>query len=149
MKIKYKIFLILILFLSIIVNYDLSYQKESEYDILKSMTLQENSTIQNQINEPPEATDKDTFSFSNFEIILSISVLFFSLIVILTEIYIIKLKSFDPEQSIKFVLVTLIICAALFLITAGFSNDQIAPAMGLLGTVAGYLLGRMETNKNV
>jgi hypothetical protein len=28
------------------------------------------------------------------------------------------------------------------LICAGYSNDQIAPAMGLFGTLAGYLLGR-------
>ncbi|MDX1617310.1 MAG: hypothetical protein R3224_00890 [Balneolaceae bacterium] len=41
-------------------------------------------------------------------------------------------------------LVTLIITAALFLIAAGFSNDQIASALGLLGTIAGYLLGRGE-----
>jgi len=30
------------------------------------------------------------------------------------------------------------------LITAGYSNDQIAPAVGLLGTIAGYLLGRIQ-----
>ena len=32
--------------------------------------------------------------------------------------------------------------AGLFLIFAGYSQDQMAPMMGLLGTVAGYLLGK-------
>jgi hypothetical protein len=38
--------------------------------------------------------------------------------------------------------ITLIIIGTMVLICAGYSNDQIAPAMGLFGTVAGYLLGR-------
>lgn len=36
----------------------------------------------------------------------------------------------------------LIIIGALFLIVAGYSEKQIAPVIGLLGTVAGYILGR-------
>ena len=46
----------------------------------------------------------------------------------------------------KRILITLIIISTLFLITAGYSNDQIAPAIGLLGTIAGYLLGRIQNN---
>ncbi len=45
---------------------------------------------------------------------------------------------------VKFVTITLIIISTLFLITAGYSNNQIAPAVGLLGTIAGYLLGRIH-----
>jgi hypothetical protein len=30
----------------------------------------------------------------------------------------------------------------MFLITAGYTSDQIAPMIGLLGTIAGYLLGK-------
>lgn len=37
---------------------------------------------------------------------------------------------------------TLVVTAGLFLITAGYSETQIAPMMGLLGTIAGYLLGK-------
>ena len=36
----------------------------------------------------------------------------------------------------------LIIVSALFLVVAGYSDRQIAPVMGLLGTIAGYLLGK-------
>jgi hypothetical protein len=38
--------------------------------------------------------------------------------------------------------VTLIIIGTLFFITAGFDSTQIAPALGLFGTIAGYLLGK-------
>lgn len=36
---------------------------------------------------------------------------------------------------------TLIIFAGLFLIVTGWSDNQLAPMMGLLGTLAGYILG--------
>jgi hypothetical protein len=34
----------------------------------------------------------------------------------------------------------LIIITSLFLVVAGYNNEQIAPVIGLLGTIAGYLL---------
>jgi hypothetical protein len=40
----------------------------------------------------------------------------------------------------------LIITFAVFLIVAGYSDQQIAPAFGLLGTLAGYLLGKDATS---
>src|SRR5450755_974532 len=38
--------------------------------------------------------------------------------------------------------ILLIIVASVFLVIAGYSDQQIAPVMGLLGTIAGYLLSR-------
>jgi len=35
----------------------------------------------------------------------------------------------------------LIITSGLTLVTAGYSSEQMSPVMGLLGTIAGYLLG--------
>jgi membrane associated rhomboid family serine protease len=40
--------------------------------------------------------------------------------------------------------ITLIIVGTMFLITAGYNSDQISPAMALFGTIAGYLLGRID-----
>jgi ABC-type xylose transport system permease subunit len=40
----------------------------------------------------------------------------------------------------------LIIVAAVFLIVAGYTEQQIAPVMGLLGTIAGYLLGSRHSS---
>ena len=103
-------------------------------------------------NTPPTSSDAgapEVLSvMTSYEIFLSLSVLIFGLIVMGIELYLMKVNNFDQNQTIKFVLVTLIITSALFLIAAGFSNNQIAPAMGLLGTVAGYLLGRGDTPAN-
>lgn len=100
-------------------------------------------------NTPPTTTDAgapEVMSImTSYEIWLSFGVLIFGLIVMGIELYLMKVNKFDQNQTIKFVLVTLIITSALFLIAAGFSNNQIAPAMGLLGTVAGYLLGKGDT----
>ena len=127
---------------------------DSPANTLEAGLLQEDAgqAGENTPPPPPEALEiqkKNSFPFSDFEVILSISVLLFGLLIIFTEIYLIKVKNFGPEQSIKFVVVTLIIFSALFLITAGYSNDQIAPAMGLLGTVAGYLLGKIDAKTDV
>jgi hypothetical protein len=49
-------------------------------------------------------------------------------------------RSDDITRSV--IIVTVII-GALVLVTAGYSNDQIAPAFGLFGTIIGYILGRL------
>ncbi len=46
------------------------------------------------------------------------------------------------SSSIQMVGLTLVITAGLFLVVTGYSQAQIAPMIGLLGTIAGYLLGR-------
>ena len=38
--------------------------------------------------------------------------------------------------------INLIVTGTLFLISAGFSAQQISPGLGLFGTIAGYVLGR-------
>lgn len=99
-----------------------------------------------QLSEPvtmqPPARDTP---LSPGEFTLSMSVLAFGLVIILLEIFLVRSKKIGAEDTIKFITITLIITATLFLITAGYSNDQIAPAVGLLGTIAGYLLGRAQS----
>ena len=38
----------------------------------------------------------------------------------------------------------MVVTAGLYLIVAGYSDTQIAPMMGLLGTIIGYLLGKTD-----
>ena len=102
----------------------------------------------------PQATTNSITSKSNkyslmssYEFGLSLGVLFFGILMIILEIYLIKTKKVGEELLVRFILITLIITATLFLITAGYDNNQIAPAIGLFGTVAGYLLGK-SINKN-
>lgn len=84
---------------------------------------------------------------SSLELWLSLSVLCFGLITLAIEITVIKSGAFKPDDSIKLLAVTLIVISTLFIITAGFDSEQIAPAMGLFGTVAGYMLGKATPNK--
>lgn len=84
---------------------------------------------------------------SSFEFWLSVIILSFTLIFVLAEVWLIRSNLLSAESSLRAILVTLIIGATLFLITAGYSNDQIAPAMGLFGTIAGYLLGKNTSAK--
>ncbi|GAA3556291.1 hypothetical protein [Marinobacter xestospongiae] len=84
---------------------------------------------------------------SSFEFGMSISVLVFGLLVFAVEYVLIRSIEFEPEQSIKLIVVTLIVISTLFIITAGFDSEQIAPAMGLFGTIAGYMLGRANSKE--
>ncbi len=49
-----------------------------------------------------------------------------------------------PWRSVylRLVVLTIVVTAGLFVVVAGYTQDQIAPMMGLLGTLVGYLLGR-------
>jgi hypothetical protein len=49
-----------------------------------------------------------------------------------------------PEELTRPIIVVTVIMSALILVIAGFSNEQIAPAFGLFGTIVGYMLGRMS-----
>lgn len=48
------------------------------------------------------------------------------------------------EDFIRSFIVLVVVFAALFLIVAGYSEKQTAPVFGLLGTVIGYVFGRMS-----
>lgn len=47
-------------------------------------------------------------------------------------------------QPSKLIALTLIVTAALLLIVLGYTDEQMSPVIGLLGTVAGYMLGSKE-----
>ncbi len=52
-----------------------------------------------------------------------------------------------PEDIVKAFGLPLIIFSAVILVVAGFGPHQIGAVVGLLGTVAGYLLGRQHKAK--
>lgn len=51
-------------------------------------------------------------------------------------------------QPSKLIALSLIVIAALLLIVLGYSDEQMSPVIGLLGTVAGYMLGSKEWNSD-
>jgi hypothetical protein len=76
---------------------------------------------------------------------MSASILLFGAIIIFLVAFLIK-NGRNSESVLRVFGTILIIISTLFLIVAGYSDIQIAPAMGLLGTIAGYLLGKQVKN---
>jgi VIT1/CCC1 family predicted Fe2+/Mn2+ transporter len=77
---------------------------------------------------------------------ISSAVLVFGVFIFLISAYLIKLGK-SAEAVLRVMGTMLIIVAALFLVVAGYTDTQIAPVMGLLGTIAGYLLGKSGEEK--
>ena len=73
---------------------------------------------------------------------LALIVIGLGVLVIIVLFFVLRAKSASADDALRAYAVTLIITGTMVLIVAGYSNDQIAPAMGLFGTLAGYLLGR-------
>lgn len=71
---------------------------------------------------------------------LSIAILVFGLIVLGLIVYLTVKQASSPFILQAFAL-PLIIISAIFLVVTGYSQEQISPVIGLLGTIAGYLLG--------
>lgn len=77
---------------------------------------------------------------------ISVSVLVFGFLVILLATYLIKVGK-GTEPVLRIFGTILIVMFSVFLVVAGYTDTQIAPVMGLLGTIVGYLLGK-ETKEN-
>lgn len=75
---------------------------------------------------------------------MSASVLVFGLTVICIAAWLIK-RGKTSGSILRVFGTILILVMAVFLVVAGYSDQQIAPVLGLLGTIAGYLLGRETT----
>ena len=60
-----------------------------------------------------------------------------------------RISGHHPEDISRPIIIVTIVTGTLILVTAGYSNDQIAPAFGLFGTIVGYILGRMGRGSSV
>lgn len=107
---------------------------------------------QNQLLLPPDAspatsitaTAPEPFTIGSFltqkELVLSVVEVVFGVVVTLVILRIVAKNYVGMDQGVRGVLVLTIVVSTLVLITSGYSAEAIAPAMGLLGTIAGYLL---------
>ena len=91
---------------------------------------------------PAPAPIAGTHFLSSTEGELTLAIIALGVLVILALSFVLRTKNASADDAIRAYSITLIIVGTMVLICAGYSNDQIAPAMGLFGTVAGYLLGR-------
>lgn len=94
-----------------------------------------------EIDTPPKS------GHSNVEIWFSFGVLLFGLIMIGLQIWLmIHNQKYWDTTTFRIFTVTLAVTASMFLITAGYSNDQILPVISLVSGVVGYVFGnRTET----
>jgi hypothetical protein len=84
------------------------------------------------------------FKKAPYEFWLTCLIIAFGLAVLALYIYAIRnIQNRRPEDVSRALIVITVVTGSLILITAGYSNEQIAPAFGLFGTVIGYMLGRM------
>ena len=77
---------------------------------------------------------------------MSSTVLLFGVLVIGICAWLMRDMKPSADSILKVFGTVLIITGALFLVVAGYSDEQMAPVMGLLGTLAGYLLGKNAGN---
>jgi hypothetical protein len=80
------------------------------------------------------------------EFFLSLEVLTFGLVVVAVEYAMLRRRPIRADEALRVYGVTLILIGTLFAVTAGYSAQEISPALGLFGTVAGYLLGRRTSD---
>jgi len=65
----------------------------------------------------------------------------------LVALLVLFLMSKQPNTSplvLRVYVITIIIFGTLAVVASAYTNDQIAPVVGLFGTIAGYVLGRSE-----
>lgn len=80
---------------------------------------------------------------SSFDFWLSVIILMFGSFTVVVEYLLIRrMPDAKPDDALKLFVVTFIIVGTLIFVAAGFGASQIAPAAGLFGTIAGYLLGK-------
>jgi hypothetical protein len=79
-----------------------------------------------------------------YEFWLTCIIIAFGLTVILLLLWHLRrLTDRHVDDVSRAVVIVMVIVGTLVLVTAGYSNDQIAPAFGLFGTIIGYILGRL------
>lgn len=76
--------------------------------------------------------------------LLALSVLVMGVFVLCCVTYLMR-RGNQSDTVLRPFATILILVAAVFLVVAGYSEKQIAPVIGLLGTIAGYVLGRNDS----
>ena len=122
------------------INTTHTYGSDQEFGPIESAISSENAFYTDRVLEPR----------SNLELYLSLGILVFGLILIIfTGIVAYRKNSGWDQEATRIFAVSIIVTAGLFLMTAGYSDQQVAPMFGLLGTIVGYLLGRSPPGEPV
>lgn len=96
-------------------------------------------------NQPPPDVARafpDAMSWN--ELTAAGMVLLFAAMVFLTAVLLKRWGGYSETAVVRLIALVLIVSSTLFLVVLGFSTEQIGAALGLLGTIAGYVLGRAD-----
>lgn len=115
----------------------------AEVDRLKGESTSA-ATVLSRSSEPEAIAVKAAYDDSQ---LLSLSVLGLGVFVLCCLTYLIKSGRRFDDLLRSFVTI-LIVVSAVFLVVAGYSEKQIAPVVGLLGTIAGYVLGKSDQRRD-
>src|ERR1700716_1769398 len=102
--------------------------------------MQANPPIPSTVPEPKAAITSGVMGYlGTWEFLLSCEILIFGLLVLVLLYVLLKSRRASPDDILRTFAVTLVIIGSLFSMTAGFSSAQIAPVIGLFGTIVGYI----------
>jgi hypothetical protein len=100
-------------------------------------------------NRPPSSTGPLPFNEASFltsrEAMVSLFILVFGLLMTIIAAFLLTKTTVPSADILRLFTLLVIVTGTLFLVASGYSATDIAPSMGLLGTIAGYLLGRTGT----
>jgi hypothetical protein len=81
-----------------------------------------------------------------YEFWLTCLICLLGLVIIITLTMVLRrVDNARPEDIARPIIVVTVIIGTLLLVTVGYTNEQIAPAFGLFGTIIGYMLGRLSS----
>ncbi len=63
----------------------------------------------------------------------------------LAFLYLLSRRMQDVSHVLRMYVVTIIVVGALMVVSSTYATNQIAPIVGLFGTIAGYVLGRSDS----
>ena len=96
-----------------------------------------------------DAASADATDQSRLDLPFLIAVLVFGAVIGDGQFYYLRRHdALFSERAFKSLGLTLVVTALLFLVTGGISDERIGPALGLLGTVARYLLAKGSETKD-
>jgi hypothetical protein len=100
---------------------------------------------ENNVPARASATTIQVSALSSIEWWLAAAIILFGLIVLLLQFALLRrAANTQPADILRLFTVTMVVIGTLALIAIGYSSQQIAPALGLFGTILGYLLGRTD-----
>ncbi|MDL5031785.1 hypothetical protein QRD43_07675 [Pelomonas sp. APW6] len=115
-------------------------------DTSGTVPLNRASVIRGVDPQPASASENAIESqMTSREFRLSVLIVMFGIIISLIQFLLLRSIVKEKTEIItRTFTITLIVVGTMFLIAAGYRTEQISPALGLFGTIAGYLLGRTD-----